>query len=74
MRNFKFQTGEYYHIYNRGIDKRNIFANKNDYIRFLISLNEFNNPSPVESLYRLKRIKESRIEKPLSGWRSHLEA
>ncbi|KKQ28622.1 MAG: Transposase [Candidatus Nomurabacteria bacterium GW2011_GWA1_37_20] len=33
-----FITGEYYHIYNRGIDKRIIFKLKRDYERFMILL------------------------------------
>jgi putative transposase len=30
-----FSPGEFYHIYSRGVDKRNIFLNKNDYNRFV---------------------------------------
>ena len=33
-----FVTGEYYHIYNRGIDKRIIFKLKRDYERFIMLL------------------------------------
>ncbi len=33
-----FITGEYYHIYNRGVDKRVIFKSKTDYERFIILL------------------------------------
>ncbi|MEK7535727.1 MAG: transposase [Patescibacteria group bacterium] len=33
-RNFKFSLNEYYHCFNRGIEKRNIFTNENDKIRF----------------------------------------
>jgi len=33
-----FVNGEYYHIYNRGIDKRVIFKSKNDYERFMMLL------------------------------------
>lgn len=33
-----FVTGEYYHIYNRGIDKRVIFKLKRDYERFMMLL------------------------------------
>lgn len=38
LRKDPFATGEYYHIYNRGIDKRMIFKSKNDYERFLMLL------------------------------------
>lgn len=32
------QTGYYYHVYNRGVDKRIIFENNADYARFIHSL------------------------------------
>jgi len=38
-----FVTGEYYHLWNRGIDKRNIFKSKNDYERFMMLLYIANN-------------------------------
>jgi putative transposase len=38
LRKDPFITGQYYHIYNRGIDKRNIFKSKNDYDRFIMLL------------------------------------
>jgi len=34
MRKFKFSIGEYYHIYNRGTDKRTIFMDEEDRQRF----------------------------------------
>ena len=33
-----FVTGEYYHVYNRGIDKRVIFKSNRDYERFMMLL------------------------------------
>lgn len=41
-----FVTGEYYHIYNRGIDKRIIFKLKRDYERFMILLYLSNSDQP----------------------------
>jgi len=38
LRQDPFITGEYYHIYNRGIDKRIIFKSKNDYERLVMLL------------------------------------
>lgn len=38
MRKNIFAQNEYYHIYNRGVDKRTIFENDNDYQRFLMCL------------------------------------
>lgn len=46
-----FQTNFYYHIYNRGVDKRKIFADSQDYRRFIKSLNELNCLSVVGSLW-----------------------
>lgn len=38
LRKDPFITGEYYHIYNRGIDKRVIFKSRKDYERFMMLL------------------------------------
>jgi len=38
LRKDPFITGEYYHIFNRGIDKRIIFKSKKDYERFMMLL------------------------------------
>jgi putative transposase len=54
MRNHKFVVGEYYHIYNRGVDKRNTFLDRYDLDRFLKSLVEFNTKEPIGSIYALK--------------------
>ena len=35
LRNFEFSFAEYYHGYNRGVDKRPIFLDKGDYERFV---------------------------------------
>jgi len=45
--------GEYYHIYNRGVDKRKIFLDANDVERFVKSIKEFNVIDPIGSLYEL---------------------
>ncbi|MBI2097571.1 MAG: transposase [Candidatus Vogelbacteria bacterium] len=37
-RKFSFAPGEYYHLYNRGFDKRQTFLDHRDHIRFLASL------------------------------------
>jgi len=37
-RKIKFETGEFYHIYNRGVEKRVIFQDTKDYKRFLALL------------------------------------
>ncbi|MFA5773187.1 MAG: transposase [Candidatus Paceibacterota bacterium] len=61
-------TGEMYHIYNRGVDKRDIFSDKNDIYRFIESIKEFNRIEKIDSLANLRKIKSnSQIgAKPLS--------
>ncbi|MFC1678327.1 transposase [Patescibacteria group bacterium] len=55
MRKFEFQSGEYYHIFNQGVDKRNVFLDAKDYIRFIRSMREFNRIEPIGSLYTWTR-------------------
>ena len=50
--------GEYYHIYNRGVDKREIFSSQDDLNRFLESMHEFNNTESIGSLYERRRQKQ----------------
>ncbi len=60
MRKNPLITGEYYHIYNRGVDKRDIFMSKADINRFALSVKEFNVMKPIGSLKeRLIELKES---------------
>jgi len=56
MRKFEFQTGEFYHIYNRGVDKRDVFGDEKDYVRFLRSMREFNDLEPIGSLHIKKKL------------------
>ena len=42
MRKIKFLNDNYYHIYNRGTEKRQIFLDNLDYLRFIHYLYEFN--------------------------------
>lgn len=46
-----FTSGEYYHVYNRGVEKRNIFADKYDVERFIQSMTLFNSIEPIGSIY-----------------------
>ena len=45
-------TGEVYHIYNRGVEKRDIFMDDRDYIRFIHDLYEFNNTAAAKQYSR----------------------
>jgi len=42
MRKIQFANGEYYHVYNRGVDRRKIFQDTGDYERFLLSMEFLN--------------------------------
>ena len=53
MRKHKFVIGEYYHLYNRGTDKRKIILSEFDLSRFLRGLKEFNSREPIGSIYEL---------------------
>ncbi|MCR4280666.1 MAG: transposase, partial [Candidatus Komeilibacteria bacterium] len=48
------ENNEYYHVFNRGADKRNIFKDEIDYNRFLESLKYFNTKRPIFSIYTTK--------------------
>lgn len=50
MRKEEFAIGEYYHIYNRGVDKREIFSDGQDYFWFLSGLSAFNDEKLTGSL------------------------
>ncbi|MBI1957518.1 MAG: transposase [Candidatus Niyogibacteria bacterium] len=46
-RKFEFSIGEFYHIFNRGNDKRMIFDHPRDYARFLALLYLCNGTTPI---------------------------
>lgn len=47
----QFTNEEYYHIFNRGTDKREVISDNYDLKRFLQSLDEFNTVEPIGSIY-----------------------
>lgn len=62
MRKVKFEKGKIYHIYNRGVEKRNIFNNNSDKWRFLQGLFLFNDKdSSFRVLYEIERENKGRI-------------
>ncbi|MBK5215346.1 MAG: transposase [Candidatus Pacebacteria bacterium] len=70
MRNHIFEIGKYYHIYNRGSDKRYIILDIEDLKRFMQSLIEFNVVDPIQSIFQqhLKKklnFSSSTTKKPL---------
>jgi len=50
MRKDPLVTGEYYHIYNRGVDKRDIFMDTRNLQRFVLSVKLFNTINPIGSI------------------------
>lgn len=64
MRRVKFVTNHYYHIYNRGTEKRTIFQETKDYRRFLLNLSEFNTDGPVHLASQLVIRKSFNEAKP----------
>ena len=65
IRKIKFVEGEYYHVYNRGVDKRDIFTSKKDLYRFIESVHEFNQVETIGSL-RNRRKNSQTAPKALS--------
>jgi len=58
MRTIQFIKGHFYHIFNRGVEKRDIFESEADMWRFLQALFLFNDEkSLISSLYGLERDK-----------------
>jgi len=48
-----FVTGEYYHIYNRGTNKKSIFIDDRDVFRFLFSMHAMNQEKNVGSISKI---------------------
>lgn len=49
-----FIENQIYHIYNRGVEKRSIFIDNQDYTRFIHCLFEFNDKNPVKNFSRVE--------------------
>ncbi|MEA1929559.1 MAG: transposase [Patescibacteria group bacterium] len=75
MRKKPFVEGEFYHIYNRGVEKRSVFLDNSDVERFFLALREFNSKQTTGSLYE-KPFIDKRLEKlgypPINGAKSPL--
>ncbi len=50
MRRGRLTEGGIFHVYNRGADKREIFRDSDDYLRFIHALYEFNDEDPVGNM------------------------
>ena len=60
MRKIKFVNEEYYHILNRGVDKRDIFLDSEDLKRFFQGMQEFNTIDPIGSIYEAQIRKKNK--------------
>ena len=58
IRKIPLVSGEYYHVFNRGVDKRKIFETQNDLYYFFKRLIDLNNAEPAFTLNN-KRCKNS---------------
>ena len=61
MRKEPLVNDQYYHVYNRGVDKRDLFVTKHDLNRFLESIKVFNTVKPSGSF------KEAQLTKNKEG-------
>jgi len=67
-RHISFEVGEFYHIYNRGIDKRKIFFSTGDWVHFQRLLFICNNSSSQRlQISRIKKLSLSEIGKLRDG-------
>lgn len=54
----QFVNGEIYHVFNRGVEKRNIFQQISDYFRFIFCLYELNDKNLIKMRSRIQERKE----------------
>ena len=57
-RGFKFATGEYYHIFNRAVEKKAIFLDESDYKHFQVLLYLANGSAPIT----FKRVRKQPLD------------
>ncbi|MBU0723218.1 transposase [Patescibacteria group bacterium] len=62
MKKPTFINDEIYHIYNRGTEKRKIFLDKQDHLRFIHNLFEFNDENSVPNFSRSFTMSEAMSE------------
>jgi len=64
MRNIRFVNEGIYHVYNRSVEKREIFVDDQDRFRFIHDLFEFNDEAPAVNLYYKRPLIQSYEAKP----------
>jgi putative transposase len=57
-----FVDGNIYHVYNRGVEKRDVFLNEGDYFRFVHHLYELNDSKPVRNVQYFLNHKTGDVE------------
>ncbi len=57
-----FATGYYYHIYNRGVEKRSIFENSRDYGRFIKTIKYYQVKGPKPKLSKFLNSSTFKLE------------
>lgn len=57
-----FATGYYYHIYNRGVEKRSIFENSRDYGRFIKTIKYYQVEGPKPKLSKFLNSSTFKLE------------
>lgn len=62
MKKPQFIEDQIYHIYNRGVEKRNVFLRDRDYLRFIHDLYEFNDADPASNLWYYFNPKSNEVE------------
>lgn len=66
VRNLEFSLDEFYHIYNRGVEKRQIFLDESEYKRFVTLLYTANSTESVHlSNYKDVPLKDIPVGKPI---------
>jgi putative transposase len=63
----EINTGGYYHVYNRGVNKSNIFTNKRDCNQGLLSMNYYKFEKPPFKLSRFKALTTTEQTRLLSS-------
>ena len=62
MRKTQLINDHIYHVFNRGVEKRDIYLDNQDYLRFIHNLYEFNDTSPVINARYYFNPKTKRVE------------
>lgn len=68
MRKEYFEEGQFYHIYNRGVDKRVIFTNDREKLRFINSLYVLNNFLDIPSRFDIFSLEPREFLTPIKPY------